>query len=87
MHVSSSTASPSLHLPHTAPTVRFQFDLWPVEHTGTYGYHPFQHYCVLHTHTFYVFLMMMTAVISVYGFKLLEFIMQANCVLCEVLNF
>jgi hypothetical protein len=74
----------------TALTVRFQFDLWPVEHTGNDDYHPLQHYrLVSFTHSiFYVFRMIMKAVISVYSLKLLEFIMQANCVvLCELLNF
>ena len=51
MHVSSLAASPSLHFPHTALTVRFQFDLWAVSHAGNYDYHLLQHYCLCSSHT------------------------------------
>ena len=51
----STTASPSQHLSHTALTVQFQFDLWPVKHTGNYGYHPLQHDCLSSSHSLFMF--------------------------------
>jgi len=66
MHASSMTGSPSLHSPHTALTVRFQFDLWPVEHTGNYDYHPLQHYCLCPSHTVFLFFIWLWQLLFLY---------------------